>query len=364
MASVTRDVFGTLADGTTVERFVLRAGALEMAAITYGAIITSLHAPDASGRVDDVVLGFDTLEEYVRSSPYFGAVVGRYANRIGNGRVPLNGTVYQVTRNDGANHLHGGARGFDKVVWRAEPLQRDDAAGVAFTRTSPDGEEGYPGTLEARVEYLLTARGELEVRYAATTDRATVVNLTQHSYFDLGAGRCADIGTHELAIMSSAVTAIDAGLIPSGELMPVAGTPFDFRRATPIGARIDAPHEQLRHAGGYDHNFVLGGGADSRGLRHAAAVREPTSGRTLDVHTTEPGLQFYSGNFLDGSLRGKQGRVYAHRTGFCLETQHFPDSPNQPAFPSVVLSPGDVYRSHTTYTFGARPGADTTGAIR
>lgn len=349
---VEREPFGTLSDGTAIERFRLRAGGLELDAIGYGAIITSLRTPDRDGRLDDVVLGFDTLDDYVARSPYFGAVIGRVGNRIARGRFDLDGRTVQLVTNDGVNHLHGGERGFDRVAWRAAPEPDAESATVRFTRVSPDGEEGYPGALDASVSYALSGEGELTVDYVATTDRATVVNLTQHSYFDLSGGRAGDVGGHMLTINAEQVTPVDAGLIPTGELMPVAQTPFDFRRPTAIGARIGASHEQLRVAGGYDHNFVLR--PDDVGpLRLAARVEEPITGRTLEVRTTEPGLQFYSGNFLDGTLRGKAGRTYGHRAGFCLETQHFPDSPNHPRFPSVVLRPGATFRSRTVFTFGA-----------
>jgi aldose 1-epimerase len=349
---ISTSAFGVMPDGRRVEMFTLRAGGLELRAITYGGTVVSLRAPDRDGTLGDIVLGHDTLNGYLQHSPYFGAIVGRYGNRIAQGRFALDGTTYQLARNDGRHHLHGGVRGFDKAIWRAAPRQSDGAASVSFTLVSPDGDEGYPGALEALVTYTLTARGELAVDYTARTDRPTVVNLTQHSYFDLSAGRCASILEHELSVHADAYVPVDASLIPTGELAPVEGTPFDFRSPTRIGASIGEPHEQLRHAGGYDHSYVLRRRAGDRSLAHAARVAEPTSGRTLDVYTTEPGMQFYSGNFLDGTIRGKDGRIYGHRGGFCLETQHFPDSPNQPSFPTTVLRPGEEYRSRTVFAFG------------
>jgi aldose 1-epimerase len=350
--------YGALPDDRPVELFVLRAGRLELRAITYGAIITELRVPDRDGRLDDVVLGHDALDGYLHHSPYFGAVIGRCANRIARSRFTLDGATYQLDRNDGEHHLHGGHRGFDKVLWSAAGVERPDAVGVSFTYTSEDGEAGYPGILRARVDYLLTTRDELVVDYHATTDRATIVGLTQHSYFNLGGRSSRDILAHELTIHADRFTPVDASLIPTGALSAVADTPFDFRQPAAIGGRIDLPDAQLGHAGGYDHNFVLGsqaGDAGADGLRHAARVREPSSGRVMDLHTTEPGLQFYSGNFLDGTIRGKEGRTYAHRGGFCLEAQHFPDATNHPGFPSVVLRPAEAYRSRTVFSFSVDP---------
>jgi aldose 1-epimerase len=351
---IDRSTFGVMPapDGRIVEQFTLCAGGLELAAITYGGTIVSLRAPDRDGALADVMLGHDALRGYLEHSPYFGAIVGRYGNRIARGRFTLDGVSHQLARNDGDQHLHGGVRGFDKAVWSATTGVSEGDASVTFTLVSPDGDEGYPGALEAMVTYTLTARGELAVDYTARTDRPTVVNLTQHSYFDLGAGRCKSILDHELTVHADAYVPVDAALIPTGELAPVAGTPFDFRSPTRIGERIGKPHDQLRHAGGYDHSYVLRRAGGDRSLAHAARVTEPVSGRTLDVYTTEPGMQLYSGNFLDGTIRGKAGRVYGHRSGFCLETQHFPDSPNRPAFPSTVLRPGEEYRSRTVYAFG------------
>jgi aldose 1-epimerase len=329
------------------------SGGLEVRAIPYGAIIVSIRTPDRTGQLDDVVLGYDSHDEYVRRNPrFFGAVVGRVANRIAGGTFELDGRRYQLATNNGPNHLHGGIKGFDKVAWITDPGA--DGRSVTFTRTSPDGEEGYPGTLAVSVTYTVTDRNELIVDYKATTDAATPINLTQHTSFNLTGAR-RDILAHEISIDADRYTPIGDGLIPTGELAPVAGTPLDFRKPTAIGARIGDEHLQLQRGRGYDHNFVLNGtpAGVGRGLIRAARVIEPVTGRTLEVATTEPGMQFYSGNFLDGSLTGKSGIAYQCRWGFCLETQHFPDSPNHSNFPSTILRPGEEYRSQTVFTFGA-----------
>jgi aldose 1-epimerase len=345
-SGVTRSSFGTVS-GQNVEIFTLRnAHGVEVKAASYGAIITSIVTPDRNGRPGDIVLGFDTIEGYLKDSPYFGAVVGRYGNRIAKGRFTLDGHTYSLATNNGPNHLHGGLKGFDKVVWKAELLQ--GKTGVAFSRRSPDGEEGYPGNLDVRIAYELTDRNELVIDYHATSDKATPVNLTQHSYFNLAGD--GDILGHQLMIAADRYTPVDNTLIPTGDLAPVEGTPFDFRTATAIGARIDQANEQLKNGGGYDHNWVLTRKDASRQL--AARVVEPKTGRTLEVSTTEPGVQFYTGNFLDGKVVGKGGRAYQRRSGLCLETQHFPDSPNQPKFPSTILRPGGAYESQTVFTFG------------
>lgn len=350
---VTREQFGTMPDGTSVEVFTLsNEHGVEIRAITYGGIIQSLKVPDREGRFDDVVLGFERLDGYLGESPYFGAIIGRYGNRIGAARFSLGGQSYQLAANNGQNHLHGGLKGFDKLLWDAEPTVGGQGPGVVFTRTSPDGEEGYPGALNVRVTYTLTDADELIVDYSATTSRATPVNLTQHSYFNLAGQGSGDILGHELMLAADRYTPVDGTLIPTGELAPVEGTPFDFRQPTAIGARIGDDHPQLKNGLGYDHNWVLNRGGE--GLQLAARVFEPKSGRTLEVETTEPGIQFYAGNFLDGTITGKGGAVYRHRTGFCLETQHFPDSPNKPQFPSTILEPGAEYRSRTLFRFGAR----------
>lgn len=348
MHRVTRTLFGRTADGEAVTAFTLSNGGMEMRAIDYGGIITSLVVPDRAGRLADVVLGYDTLDGYLAKNPFFGALVGRCANRLAHASFVLDGREYRLAANDGPNHLHGGVKGFDKVLWHGQI--EDEAAAVTFTRTSPAGEEGYPGALEASVRYALTGARELIVEYRAVTDRPTIVNLSQHSYFNLAGAGSGDILSHELTIHADRFTPVDDHQIPTGELAPVAGTPFDFRRATPIGERIGDPHQQLRPGDGYDHNFVLAPGTS--GLRLAARLADPRSGRTMEVATTHPGLQFYSGNRLDGSITGKEGHVYPRRAGVCLETQHFPNAPHHPHFPSIVLRPGDEYRHTTVFAFG------------
>ena len=348
---VTRSAFGKLPDGTQVDAITISNGrGTTVNVITYGAIITSIIAADRSGNPGDIVLGYDGLDGYLKDSPYFGAIVGRYANRIAKGRFTLDGATFQLPVNNGPNSLHGGTRGFDKVVWDAKPFETDSSGGVTLTYVSPDGDQGYPGRVDATVTYTLDERNRLSVDYRATTDKATVINLSQHSYFNL-AGATRDILDHQLWIDADRYTPVDSTLIPTGELAPVNGTPFDFRTSQAIGGRIGQSNEQLRFGGGYDHNWVLKGA----GMRHAARLSEPTSGRTLDIFTDQPGLQFYSGNFLDGSITGKSGHVYRHRFGLCLETQHFPDSPNHPAFPSTVLRPGETYQTKTVFAFGVAP---------
>lgn len=352
--SITSEPFGTTAEGEAVHLYTLtNAGGTEMRVMDYGGIIVSLRLPDRGGRFDDVVMGYDSLEGYLTDSPYFGALIGRYGNRIAGGRFTLDGQTYTLARNNGPNHLHGGIRGFDKVVWNADPFENADGVGLVLTYTSPDGEERYPGTLQARVTYTLTDENEVVVDYFATTDKATPVNLTQHSYFNLAGDGAHDILGHVVMLDADRFTPVDSTLIPTGELREITGTPFDFRTPTPIGARIDEPDTQLEYGRGYDHNFVLNklSGDSAPDLTLAARVHEPTTGRVLEIHTTEPGLQFYTGNFLDGTLTGKNGVVYGHRHGFAMETQHFPDSPNKPEFPSTILRPGEEYRTRTVYRF-------------
>lgn len=350
-ASMTLEPFGTAPDGQAVQLITLtNAKGVEMRVMTYGAIIVSLKVPDKNGTLGDVVLGFDSLAGYVKSSPYFGAVVGRYGNRIAKGKFTLDGKAYTLAVNNGPNALHGGLKGLDKVAWSADTSHAADGQSVRLHYTSKDGEEGYPGALNVMVTYTLTDSNEVQIEYEATTDKATPVNLTQHSYFNLaGAG---DILGHQLTINADSITPVDSTLIPTGELMPVKGTPFDFTSPHAIGERINVEDPQIKYGLGYDHNFVLN--RSDTGLAVAAMLSEPTSGRTLEVRTTEPGVQFYSGNFLDGTLTGKGGTVYKHRTGMCLETQHYPDSPNHPNFPSTILKPGETYRSRTVWTFGVK----------
>jgi aldose 1-epimerase len=349
---VTRAAFGTLPDGGGVEQFTLtNAHSVEVRAISYGAIITSLRTPDRAGTLGDIVYGYDSLGAYVKDASYFGAVVGRFANRIGHAHFTLDGRSYVLTANEGVNMLHGGRRGFNKVLWRGEPFRRGDTVGVTFRYTSPDGEEGYPGTLQAAVSYGLTPSDELVIDYEATSDKPTPVNLSQHSYWNLHGNGQGTILDHQLTIDASGYTPVDPTMIPTGAVTPVAGTPFDFRTPTAIGARIGQSDTQLRYGKGYDHNWVLDRKAGA-GLVHAVRVVDPTSGRTLEIATTEPGLQFYSGNFLDGSIHGKSAVAYPHRGAIVLETQHFPDSPNHPAFPSAILRPGDTLHSRTVLTFG------------
>jgi aldose 1-epimerase len=350
-ATVTVAPFGRTPDGKAVEVYTLtNPRGMQVRAITYGAIIQAIRVPDRAGKLADVTLGYDSLPGYLTTSPYFGAVVGRYANRIARGRFTLDGRTYRLAINNGPNHLHGGLKGFDKVVWEGESFQRGDTVGVKFVHTSPDGDEGYPGTVRVSVTYSLTPADELIVEYAATTDKPTPVNLSQHSYFNLAGEGSGDILHHVLTINADRYTPVDSTLIPSGDLAPVANTPFDFRTPTAIGSRIGQPDPQLQYGKGYDHNFVLN--RSGAGLTHAAHVLEPGSGRTLDISTTEPALQFYSGNFLDGTIHGKAGHVYGHRSALVLETQHFPNSPNQPNFPSTILRPGHEYRSRTVFRFG------------
>ena len=347
--------YGRTADDKSVDLITLRNGhGIEMTVLTYGGVIMTLKAPDKAGVLDDIVLGFDDLASYLApgKSPYFGCLIGRYGNRIAKGKFTLDGKAYTLATNNDANHLHGGKVGWDKVVWTPEPFQRGDGVGVVLSYTSPDGEEGYPGTVKAKVTYHLTEDDRLIVDYEATTDKATVINLTQHSYFNLAGGRAPDILGHELKLNAAQYTPVDATLIPTGEIATVENTPFDFRTSTAIGARINAANEQITRGKGYDHNFVLS--RSGTGMAEAAEVYEPITGRTMTIATTEPGIQFYSGNFLDGKLTGKGGRVYPHRSGFCLETQHYPDSPNHANFPTTTLKPGDVYKTQTVFRFGSR----------
>jgi len=348
-AKVTKSVFGTMPDGTRVEIYTLEEGALKARVMTYGARLVSLEVPDRTGKIADIVLGYDSFTPYTEDpKSYFGSIVGRYGNRIGHATFVLDGKRYHLPANDGVNTLHGGLIGFDKLIWSGHEIP----GGVELTLVSKDGDQGFPGTLTARVRYTLEAHA-LKIEYFATTDKDTVLNLTNHSYFNLAGEGHGTILNHIVTIPADRYTPVDSGLIPTGELAPLEGTPLDFRKPTPIGARINDNNEQLRLGKGYDHNYVLNG---KMGVMHEAArVEEPTTGRVLTVTTTQPGVQFYSGNFLDGTLHGKHGHVYAQRTGFCLETQHFPNSPNQPSFPTTELKPGQTYHNVTVFSFSTAP---------
>ncbi|MFC8006896.1 aldose epimerase family protein [Streptomyces olivaceus] len=347
-----KELFGRLADGTKVYRWSLENGGTRMKVLSYGGVVQSLEIPDRRGRHANVSLGFGNLDDYVARSPHFGALIGRYGNRIAKGRFTLDGEEYQLSVNDGENSLHGGALGFDYRVWDVEPFTDGPDTGLVLHYTSADGEMGYPGTLRAKVTYTLTRRGDWRVDYEATTDRATVVNLTSHVYWNLAGEGSGTVEDHELSIAASRYTPTDAGLIPTGELARVSGTPFDFRRAKPVGRDLRDAHPQLVAAQGFDHNWVLDKGVTDR-PEHVATLREHASGRTLRIATDQPGLQFYSGNFLDSTLTGTGDSLYRQGDALCLETQHFPDSPNQPSFPSTVLRPGETYRTSTVHSFGA-----------
>ncbi|MDO0932827.1 aldose epimerase family protein [Streptomyces sp. DG2A-72] len=346
-----KSLFGKLADGTKVHSWSLENGGTRLKVLSYGGIVQSLEIPDRRGRYTNVSLGFDNIEDYVANSPYFGALIGRYGNRIAKGKFTLDGKSYQLSVNDGENSLHGGTKGFDKVVWNVEPFTKGSDVGLYLYYTSVDGEMGYPGTLKTKVTYTLTRHGDWRIDYEATTDKATVVNLTSHVYWNLAGESSGTIYDHELSIAASRYTPVDSGLIPTGELAKVAGTPFDFRSTKTVGEDIRVAHQQLLYGKGIDHNWALDKGITAR-PQHVATLRDPSSGRTMKIATTEPGLQFYSGNFLDGSFAGTGGSIYRQGDALCLETQHFPDSPNQPSFPSTTLRPGQTYRSTTVHSFG------------
>ncbi len=350
---MTTSVFGKLPDNREVLQYTLtnRTG-VSMQVINYGAIITSLRVPDRTGKIEDVVLGYDSLQGYVDGTTYFGAIVGRYGNRIGKGKFQLDGKQYQVTINDGENHLHGGKVGFNKVLWQAKVVSSSAEPALELQYISKDGEEGYPGNVTLKVTYTLTDKNELRISYEGTTDQPTILNPTQHSYFNLSGSFANTILDHVMTIEADRFTPVDKGLIPTGQLAEVANTPLDFRMPTAIGTRINDPFEQLTFGKGYDHNWVLreGGGQ----VRKAVELYEPKSGRLMTVYTDQPGMQFYTGNFLDGTAHGKNGVAYQRRTGLCLEAQAFPDTPNKPQFPSVTLKPGQVYRQTTIYQFSTK----------
>jgi aldose 1-epimerase len=352
--STTKKSFGKTPDGQLLDLYVLTAkGGAEASITNFGGAVVSLKVPDRNGKLADVVLGYDNADGYVNDKSFFGALVGRYGNRIGHAQFTLDGKTYTLAKNNGENSLHGGIQGFNKAVWTAKIIPAKDGQSLELSYLSKDGEEGFPGNLKVSVIYTLTDSNALRITYSATSDKKTVVNLTNHSYFNLAGQGSGDILGHLLIIQADKFTPVDAGLIPTGEFRDVAGTPFDFRKELAIGARIDQDEEQLKLGGGYDHNFVLQRSNDPEESL-AARVLEPVSGRVLEVWTTEPGVQFYTGNFLDGKTIGKGGVTYPRRSAFCLETQHFPDSPNQPKFPSVVLNPGERYHTVTTYKFSVK----------
>ncbi len=349
--TITKADFGATPEGQPVELYTLRnSKGMEAQIMTYGGIVTSLKTPDRNGKFTDVVLGYDNLAGYLKSTPYFGALIGRYGNRIANGRFSLDGKTYTLATNNGVNALHGGLKGFDKVVWLARPLPTAHGPSLILTYVSPGDEEGYPGTLSVTAIYSVTEAGELRLDYSATTSEKTVVNLTHHSYFNLrGSG---DVLDHIVVINADKFTPVDSGLIPTGEMRPVVGTPFDFTTPHRVGERINANNEQIKLGNGYDHNWVANKVGSE--LSFIAAASEPTSGRMMEVWSTEPGTQFYTGNFLDGTITGKGGWTYQFRNGLCFEPQHFPDSPNHPAFPTTVLNPNETYHNTIIYKFSAK----------
>lgn len=349
---ITKEPFGQTQEQDAVDLYTLTNDhGITAQIMTYGGVLVALHTPDRTGASGDIVLGFDAFADYQERSPFFGCITGRYANRIANGQFVLDGVTYPLATNNGPNHLHGGLRGFDKVIWHAETARSADAVTLHLRYHSQDGEEGYPGALDVTVSYTLTNQNELRIDYRATTDKPTILNLTNHTYFNLaGQGKILD---HVMLIDADQITPVNAALIPTGDLAAVTGTPFDFRTPTPIGARIAQDDQQMRYGGGYDHNWVLN--HPEQGLRHVITVTDPSSGRCMDVATSQPGVQFYTANMMPDVLPGKGGQIYSKRSGFCLETQHFPDSPNQPQFPTTVLRPGEQYHETTVFTFSTAP---------
>ena len=351
--NVNKEFFGKTTDGDDVSEYTLKnSNGMEVSVISYGGIITSWKAKDRDGNYKDIVLGFNDLSDYETRSPYFGALIGRYGNRIKEGKFTLDGVEYDLAVNNGENHLHGGLKGFDKVIWDVEKEVNDKSASLILRYTSRDMEEGYPGNLDVKVTYTLTNDDELRVRYEAETDKKTVINLTQHSYFNLSAGLSRDILAHQITIDANSYLPVDQTLIPTGEIKSVIGTPFDFRESKSVGDNIDEENTQLTFGNGYDHCWVLN--KQDEGIRLVASAYDPLSGRLLEVSSDQPGIQFYSGNFLDGTLESKDGAKYEFRSGFCLETQHYPNSPNQESFPSVTLNPGEKYDTKTIFRFSTR----------
>lgn len=352
-AGIEKATYGTMPDGKTADVYTLRNASGMIARITnYGGIITELQAPDKNGKFEDVTLGLDSLSSYVKDSPFFGALVGRYGNRIAKGKFTLDGKTYSLPINNMGNALHGGKVGFDKVLWEATPVDGDEPA-LKLKYTAKDGEEGYPGNLSVEVTYTLQKNDALKIDYQATTDKPTVVNLTNHTYFNLTGGAKRDILDHVVTLNADRFVPVDKTLIPTGKLQPVSGTPFDFTKPTAVGIRInDSTDTQIKYGGGYDHAWVLNG--DANAMKQAATVYEPTSGRVMEVRTTEPAVQFYTGNFLNGKVTGREGKPYGKRYALCLETEHYPDSPNQPSFPTTVLRPGQTYKTTTIYQFSTK----------
>ncbi|MCB0685640.1 MAG: galactose mutarotase [Saprospiraceae bacterium] len=353
--TLTKKPFGETPEGPADLYTFKNKNGMTVEITNYGGIITSIVVPDRDGKMEDVVLGFDNLQQYLDENPFFGALVGRYGNRIGKAQFTIDGQQYKLLANNGVNHLHGGKQGFDKHLWEARIIDQDGAPALELHLLSPDMDEGYPGNLNVKVVYSLNDDNKLTIDYTATTDKATVVNLTNHSYFNLAGHDHGTILDHEIMINADHYTPVDDGLIPTGVIAPVDGTPFDLRKPTKIGAGIDSDNPQIQIGKGYDHNLVLNHEPGGGKVQLAAVVFEPTSGRVMETLTSEPGVQFYSGNFMSGEMVGKGGKVYPHRGAFCLETQHFPDSPNKPEFPSVLLKPGETYHTTTAYRFSTRP---------
>jgi aldose 1-epimerase len=351
--NILKEPFGEF-EGKKVDLYTLKnANGIEVKITNYGGIVTSVKVPDKNGEPGDIALGYDNLQDYIDNNPYFGALIGRYGNRIGNAAFVLNGKKFTLAKNDGDNSLHGGVKGFDKVLWDAAPVSDEESQSLKLTYKSRDGEEGFPGNLDVTVVYTLTNDNSFRIDYTAATDKPTVVNLTNHTYWNLAGEGSGDVLRHQLMLNASAFTPVGPGLITTGEFWSVENTPMDFTKPVAIGERIEADYEQLKLGGGYDHNWVLNV-YDQEEPVLAATVYEPESGRFMEIHTTEPGIQFYSGNFLDGSITGKSGRAYGARSAFCLETQHYPDSPNRPEFPSVVLNPGETYKTTTIHKFSVK----------